>query len=148
MRTQPLDNAACRELFTECDITTPLKELAPSVDNTPITFNTKPKPEEIAALLGEARTIDEATGKPKGLAIAIFEDARAIAAEIAAEPSEDSGEPEPPPAENLSLFAAEAPAPPPAPYSLLPTPSSLSLGLASNSTTAIQVSLAAPGIRP
>src|SRR6266567_8924681 len=125
MRTQPLDNAACRELFSELEFTTLLKELAPSVDNTPITFNTKPKPEEIAALLAEARTIDEATGKPHGLSIAIFEDARAIAAEIAAEPSEDSGEPEPPPAENLTLFAAEAlapPAPPAAPYSLLPTP--------------------------
>jgi DNA polymerase-1 len=147
MRTQPLDNAACRELFSELEFTTLLKELAPSVDNTPITFNTKPKPEEVAALVAEARTIDEATGKPHGLSIAILEDARAIAAEIAAEPSEDSGEPEPPPAENLSLFAAEAPAPPAAPYSLLPTPYSLSLGLASNSTTAIQVSLDAPGIR-
>ncbi len=150
MRTQPLDNAACRELFSELEFTTLLKELAPSVDNTPITFNTKPKPEEIAALLAEARTIDEATGEPHGLSIAIFEDARAIAAEIAAEPSEDSGEPEPPPAENLTLFAAEAlapPAPPAAPYSLLPTPFSLSLGLASDSTTAIQVSLDAPGIR-
>src|SRR5216683_1791814 len=147
MRTQPLDNAACRELFSELEFTTLLKELAPSVDNTPITFNTKPKPEEIAALLAEARTIDEATGKPKGLAIAIFEDARAIAAEIAAEPSEDSGEPEPPPAENLSLFTAEAPAPPAAPYSLLPTPYSLSLGLAANNTTAIEASLDAPGIR-
>src|SRR6266851_3783921 len=147
MRTQPLDNAACRELFSELEFTTLLKELAPSVDNTPITFNAKPKPEEIAALLAEARTLDEATGKPKGLALAIFEDARAIAAEIAAEPSEDSGDPEPPPAENLSLFAAEAPASPAAPYSLLPTPYSLSLGLASNSTTAIQVSLDPPGIR-
>ncbi len=54
--------------------------------------------------------IDQATGQPHGLALAIFEDARAIAEEIAAEPSEESGEPEPPPAENLSLFGAPEPA--------------------------------------
>jgi DNA polymerase I len=37
MRTQPPDNAACRELFTELEFTTLLKELAPSVDNATIT---------------------------------------------------------------------------------------------------------------
>ena len=141
MRTQPIDNAASRELFSELEFTTLLKELAPSVDNTPITFNTKPKPEEVAALLAEARTIDESTGKPKGLAVAIFEDARAIAEEIAAEPSEESGEPEPPPAENLTLFGTSTPPPSvPSPVSS-PTDPACKLGLAANNTTAIEVSL-------
>jgi len=141
MRTQPIDNAASRELFSELEFTTLLKELAPSVDNTPITFNTKPKPEEVAALLAEARTSDESTGKPKGLAVAIFEDARAIAEEIAAEPSEESGEPEPPPAENLTLFGTSTPPPSvPSPVSS-PTDPACKLGLAANNTTAIEVSL-------
>ena len=34
MRTQPLDNAACRDLFSELEFTTLLKELAPAADNT------------------------------------------------------------------------------------------------------------------
>jgi len=147
MRTQPIDNAASRELFSELEFTTLLKELAPSVDNTPIAFNTKPNPEEIAALLAEARTIDESTGKPKGLAIAIFEDARAIAEEIAAEPSEESGEPEPPPSENLTLFGTSTPPPSlPSPISA-PTDPACKLGLAANNTTAIEVSLDHPGIK-
>ena len=41
MRTQPPDNAACRELFSELEFTTLLKELAPAADNTPITYNTQ-----------------------------------------------------------------------------------------------------------
>src|SRR6202020_738448 len=49
MRTRPVDNAACRALFTELEFTTLLKELAPSVDNTPLTYNLKPSPAEIAA---------------------------------------------------------------------------------------------------
>src|SRR6185312_15866996 len=48
MLTQPPDNAACRELFSELEFTTLLKDLAPAADNTPIAFNTKPTPEQIA----------------------------------------------------------------------------------------------------
>ena len=54
--------------------------------------------------MSEARAIDPETNLPQGLAIAIFEDARAIAEEIAAEPSDEAVEPEPPPAETMSLF--------------------------------------------
>ena len=38
MRTQPVDNAACRQLFTELEFTTLLKELAPAADNTVISY--------------------------------------------------------------------------------------------------------------
>ena len=173
MLTQPPDNAACRELFSELEFTTLLKDLAPAADNTPIAYNTRPTQEQIATLLAEASTTDEATGKPHGFAIAIFEDARAIAEEIAAEPSDESNEPEPPPAENLSLFGAPAtdarvPHPsqshrePGSPTSALARRGgegwdvdanasikdpACKLGLAVNSTTAVEVSLDAPGIK-
>ena len=159
MLTQPIDNAASRELFSELEFTTLLKELAPAADNTPIAFNTKPTHEQIAALLAEARTIDQTTGKPHGLALAIFEDARAIAEETAAEPSEESNEAEPPPAENFSLFAAPDPdarVPHPSqPHregwdvdaNASPTDPACQLGLAVDSHTALEVPLDAPGIK-
>ena len=159
MLTQPPNNAACRELFSELEFTTLLKELTPAADNTPIAFNLNPTPEQIATLLAEARAIDEATGKPHGLALAIFEDARAIAEEVAAEPTEDSGEPEPPPAENLSLFGAPATdasvSDPSQPHregsdvniNSSPKDPACKLGFAVNSTDAIEVSLDDPGVK-
>jgi DNA polymerase-1 len=145
MRTQPVDNAACRELFSELEFTTLLKELAPAVDNTPIAYNLKPSPEEIAALLAEAR--EEGEGKARGLSISIFDNPQALSEEIAAEPSDETLEPEPPPAETMSLFGAE----PSLPSSLLPLPSSVDpacrLGLAVSGDAAIEVSLDASGVR-
>ncbi len=135
MRTQPVDNAACRQLFSELEFTTLLKELAPSVDNTPTTYTLKPTPAELAQLLTEART--------SGLAIAIFEDARALSEETAAEPDPEAGEPEPPPAENLSLFGA---APPPEAPTPAPDPA-CRLGLAISPNAALEVSLDTPGLK-
>src|SRR6202789_2117678 len=54
MRTQPVDNAACRELFSELEFTTLLKELAPAADDAAFEFNLRPTPAEIAALLTAA----------------------------------------------------------------------------------------------
>ena len=53
METQPLDNAACRELFSELEFTTLLKELAPAVDNVAIAYNLSPSQEQIQTLLAE-----------------------------------------------------------------------------------------------
>ncbi len=146
MRTQPPDIAACRALFSELEFTTLLKELAPAVDNTVITYNLKPTPNEIAQLLGQAREIDPATNQPKGLAIAIFEDARAIAEEIAAEPSDDTAEPEPPAAENMSLFGT-APSPAaPATRSPVDDPARR-LGVAVTDSFAIEATVDSPGIK-
>src|SRR5271154_1481519 len=78
MLTQAPDNAACRELFSELEFTTLLKELAPSVDNTPFSYNLQPEPAQIADLLADARTVD-AAGEIKGLTVSVFEDARALA---------------------------------------------------------------------
>ena len=97
MRTQPPDNAACRELFTELEFTTLLKELAPSVDNTAISYNLKPTAAELTKLLDEARAINPDTGLARGLAIFLAEDARAVAEEIAVEADPEAVEAEPRP---------------------------------------------------
>ena len=160
MRTQPVDNAACRELFSELEFTTMLKELAPASDNSAIAYNLQPTAAEIAALLAAARTRQTAgaphlgvpgqlagwgehlasemwaSTKPRGLAIAIFEDARAIAEEVAAEPDPESpeAEPEPPPAETMDLFARpqqEARVPHPSRLTGVPGERSLLAGVAS-----------------
>ncbi len=133
MRTQPVDNAACRELFSELEFTTLLKELAPAVDNTPIAYNLKPSAEEVAALLAAART--------SGVSIALLADAQAIAEEVAAEPDV---EPEPAPAENMSLFGAPAEA---ASVAAIVKDPACRIGLAVAEHAAMAVALDAPGVR-
>jgi DNA polymerase-1 len=180
MRTQPVDNAACRDLFSELEFTTLLKELAPAADNTVFDYNLAPSGAEVAALLARAR--EQGTGnreqeagaphlvsemwdstKPRGLAIAIFEDARAVAEEVAAEPDPESGEPElePPPAETMNLFGKPQSAPAQdarVPHSSRsdgwdvsssPAPQDpvCRLGLAIDGQSAIEVALDAPGLR-
>ncbi|RZU42540.1 DNA polymerase I [Edaphobacter modestus] len=148
MRTQAPDLAACRDLFSELEFTTLLKELAPAPDNTVITYELKPTEVQIRHLVEEARAINPLTRLPNGLAIAIFKDAQAIAEEVAAEPSEDGAEAEPPPAENMSLFGVD----PPTPAAELPVARPIEdpasrLGLAVNDQFAIEVSLDQPGIK-
>jgi DNA polymerase I len=107
MATQEPDNAACRDLFSELEFTTLLKDLAPAVDNTPIAYNMAPSKEQIAALLADARSSEGV--EVKGLTLAVFEDVRALAAEIAAEENNNGeleAEPEPPPAQTMDLFGA------------------------------------------
>jgi DNA polymerase-1 len=164
MRTQPVDNAACRELFSELEFTTLLKDLAPAAGNAAFDYNLNPTPAEIAALLAEAHAPQTAgaphlvsemwdSTRPRGLALAIFEDARAIAEETAAEPDPESGEPEPepPPAETMDLFGKPSAASESAVSSaLIPGPSSdpaCRLGLAISGDAAIEVPLDAPGVR-
>src|ERR1700678_4433465 len=55
MRTQPVDNAACRALFTELEFTTLLKDLAPDQDAVATSYNVQANAEEVAKLLQEAR---------------------------------------------------------------------------------------------
>ncbi len=146
MRTQPLDNAACRELFSELEFTTLLKELAPAVDTTPITFNLTPGQMELDALLADAR-IRGADGAIKGLTLAVFEDALALAGEVRADPalSEEETEPEPVAAGNLSLFGALPE--PPEPDLAVVVPSILQIGLSASDGSAMVVALDAPGLR-
>jgi DNA polymerase-1 len=94
MRTQLPDTAACRELFSELEFTTMLKDLAPpAVDTTPIAFNTEPTAADVAALLAAARA--------NGLALSISLDTQALAEEVA---DPEAAEAEPAPPENGSLF--------------------------------------------
>ena len=151
MRTQPVDNAACRELFSELEFTTLLKELAPAVDNTTITFNLKPTPAEVAELLQQARVPHDRANEESaivggiptiaGLAISIFENIQAISEEVATSDEEAA---EPPPAENMSLFGS----PEPAPAAQTPPPDpACRLGLAVSPSHAIEVTLDTPGIK-
>jgi DNA polymerase-1 len=153
MRTQPPDNAACRDLFSELEFTTLLKELAPSVDNTPLTYNLTPTPEQITALLADARITNE-SGELKGLTIAVFEDTKALAEEIATEDATtgESIEPEPPPAETMNLFGAPEPAPAAASSAatdcdLDPQACALSLGLSTSDSSALVAPIDAAGLR-
>jgi DNA polymerase I len=143
MLTQSPDNAACRELFSELEFTTLLKELAPSVDNTPISFNLRPNPAQIADLLADARTVD-AAGEIKGLTVAVFEDARALTEEVSTDSSAEEEEPEPAPSESMSLFATSEPVTPIA--RTPPAPTILQIGLTTSESTAMVVSLDAAGL--
>ena len=152
MRTQVPDLAACRDLFSELEFTTLLKELAPAAETAVITYELKPTAVQIKHLLEEARAINPATNLPNGFAIAISEDAQAIAEEIAAEPSDDGSEPEPPPAENMTLFGTTSEARVPHPSlseggdQESPDPA-CRLGLAVNDHFALEASLDDPGIK-
>ncbi len=162
MRTQPVDNAACRALFSELEFTTLLKELAPATDNTVITFNTHPTPDEVEALLAEARLpLDSDTSnlatdnrreesaslKPRGLALAITETAQAIAEETSADPGENPEDadappdPEPPQPETMSLFGAPPPADTPEAAAKQVASSACSLGASTSPTSGLQVEL-------
>jgi DNA polymerase-1 len=141
MRTQPVDNAACRELFTELEFTTLLKDLAPSADNTPITFNTRPTPAEVEALLTQAREPGQA------LALAIPPDARALSEEIAdttTDPESPELEPEPAPPTSMSLFGAPDDTP-----AVITAPQDLAckLGLAATPNAALEAPLDTPSLR-
>ena len=178
MRTQPVDNAACRALFSELEFTTLLKDLPPATDNTVITFNTKPTPAEVEALLAEARqpaaspTVchperspqgavegPASTGAPhtstpsRGLSIAISETAQALAEEIAADSSDNPDAPEEPEPETLqpetmSLFGAPPPAATPDEAAKQIASSACPLGLSTSPTSAFQADLDDPTYGP
>ncbi len=140
MRTQPVDNAACRALFTELEFTTLLKDLAPDVDAVVTTYKVKASAEDLKALLEEAREAGH-------LAIAMAANSQALAEEFGAE-AEAEVEVEPEPAQNMSLFggpeeevAAEAPV-----VEERGDPA-CRLGLAVTAGLSIEVGLDTPGVR-
>jgi DNA polymerase-1 len=140
MRTRPVDNAACRALFTELEFTTLLKDLAPDVDAVVTTYNVKATAEELAALLVESRAAGH-------LALAMAANAQAVAEEVGAE-AEAEVEAEPEPAQNMSLFGA------PVEDTVAETVAvaagsdpACRLGLAVTAGHAIEVGLDTPGLR-
>jgi DNA polymerase-1 len=106
MRTRPVDNAACRALFTELEFTTMLKDLAPDVDAVLTTYNVKATAEDLAKLLAEAREAGH-------LALALAANTQAIAEELAAEAVDPNSnvdvEVEPEPPQTMSLFGVAEP---------------------------------------
>jgi DNA polymerase I len=145
MLTQPPDNAACRELFSELEFTTLLKELAPSVVSVPVSYNLSPTSEQISELLADARSAD-VSGNIKGLTLAVFEDARALAEEVCADvPAEEGAEPEPPPSKSMSLFGTQEPETQGQRIPVVST--ALQIGLATSTSSAMVVSLQAPGLK-
>ncbi len=139
MRTQAPDNSACRELFSELEFTTMLKELAPAENNVEVEYLLAPKPEDVSTLLAQARSSTE------GLALAVFKDAKALVVDTTASTDDAEVEAEPGPAENLSLFAAASTAP--TPVAAAPTEPEVQVGLAVSSTAALQASLDSQGLR-
>jgi DNA polymerase-1 len=140
MRTRPVDNAACRALFTELEFTTLLKDLAPDVDAVVTTYNVKASAEELAALLKESREAGH-------LALAMAANAQAVAEEVGAE-AEVEAEAEPEPAQNMSLFGGvEEEVATKSPLVAASGDVACRLGLAVNAGFAIEVGLDTPGLR-
>jgi len=138
MRTRPVDNAACRALFTELEFTTMLKDLAPDVDAVLTTYNVKATEEELARLLVEARAAGH-------LALAMAANAQAVAEEISADAAAEAEvEVEPEPAQTMSLFGA-----PEAEVKAVVevVDPACRLGLAVTVAQAMEVSLEMPGMR-
>jgi DNA polymerase-1 len=143
MRTRPMDNAACRALFTELEFTTLLKDLAPDVDAVATTYSVKAHADELAQLLAEAR-------KAGHLAIALAANTQAIAEELAIDgETEVEAEPEAP--QTMSLFGD-----PGEPTTSAQTAAELAsavadpacrVGLAVTAAHAIEVSLDTAGLR-
>jgi DNA polymerase-1 len=139
MRTQPVDNAACRALFTELEFTTLLKDLAPDVDAVVTTYNVKASEEELAKLLVEAREAGH-------LAVAMAANAQAVAEEIGAD-VEAEVEVEPEPAQNMSLFGGGEEEVAATPVVEERGDPACRLGLAVTAKLSLEVGLDTPGLR-
>jgi len=134
MRTQEIDAEACRELFSELEFTTLLKDLAPpKVDATPVSFNTQPTTEDIAALLEKARK--------GGLALTVSLDGQALAEEVADPEAADVAEPAQPENGNLFEMMSALPVQAPVVHATAPT---LVMGFAAEIDHGIAVDLNLP----
>ena len=142
MRTRPVDNAACRDLFSELEFTTLLKELAPAVDNTPIAFHLKATGADLASLIATARTASGVS--THGISVAISQNAQALTEEVGA-PTDEESDPEPAPAENMSLFGSMTDAPDPAAQH--PADPACRIAMAVSTDAAYEFALDTPGLR-
>ncbi len=158
MRTQPVDNAACRALFTELEFTTLLKDLAPDVAATPTTYTINATAADLAELLQQAGAPDLSPleiGVPtasRGLAIALAATTQAISEEIAADPADPNIDPEPEPEAptTMSLFGnpeSETSTVYPLLSTVSPSDPACLLGLAVTPNHAIGIGLDTLGLR-
>ncbi len=98
MQTQPPDASACRQLFTELEFTTLLKELAPAEETRTAQYVSEPSGEETAEFLREART--------NGFSLAIPASEIEVAAEQVSEQESESIEEREPELKFMSLLDA------------------------------------------
>ena len=107
MRTQPPDASACRQLFTELEFTTLLKELAPIEPEHPVEYVLQPTPEQVAAFIEQA--------KQEGFALALPSSELTAVAEQISEQEADAIEEKEPELKTMSLLdlvdAVEQPLP-------------------------------------
>ncbi|HEX3436322.1 MAG TPA: DNA polymerase I, partial [Pseudacidobacterium sp.] len=107
LRTQLPDLNACRQLFTELEFTTLLKELAPAVPDKPVEYLLNPTPEDIHAFTLQARE--------HGFALALPGSELEALAEQVSEQETESAEEKEPELRTMSLLdlaeATEKPAP-------------------------------------
>lgn len=107
MRTQPLDTNACRQLFTELEFTTLLKELAPPEPEHSVEYLLDPSREEIEAFIAQARK--------NGFALALPSTELESIAEQVSEQETEGAEEKEPELKTMSLLelaeAAEQPVP-------------------------------------
>lgn len=96
MRTQSPDVEACRQLFTELEFTTLLKELAPAVQEHPVNYVLDPTPEQVAEFLSRARQ--------NGFALALPSSVLEIASEQVSEQETESIEEREPELKTMSLL--------------------------------------------
>jgi DNA polymerase-1 len=126
MLTQPPDTNACRELFTELEFTSLLKELAPTEQAEEVRYILHPTPEEITAFLTHA--------KSSGFALAL----NPTTATPTDTDSESPEEAEPVPATSLELNFLDTPEPTAKPA---PAAEEILLGVAAENASALVLPL-------
>jgi DNA polymerase-1 len=133
MRTQPLDAAACRTLFTELEFTSLLKELAPAEEVEEAEYLTHPTVGQVEAFLKLARQ--------KGFAFALPAP-EAQAAQAGDADTESVEEPEAAPvAQNMSMLDMFDQAPADVPVSAPSTPTEFHLGVSAEAGIALVLPL-------
>ncbi len=127
MRTQAIDTAACRSLFTELEFTTMLKELVPDELATPIEYILEPSPEQIAEFKQQAFL--------RGFALALPASELEVISEQVSEAETEAAEEREPELRTMSFDFSAAPAQP------LPAPEKrpTRAGVAANDGTALLV---------
>ncbi|MHB1022046.1 MAG: DNA polymerase I [Acidobacteriaceae bacterium] len=131
MHTQPLDPVACRELFTELEFTSLLKELGPEMDSTAAEYLLEPTLADVEHLIEHARE--------HGLALVMDPSATG---DVSSE--EEDGETEPEPPQQGSLMLNEPAPEKPAAKQV----ASLWLGLAAEPGKAMRLQLNSPAAKP
>lgn len=132
MHTQPLDPVACRELFTELEFTSLLKEIGPEVDSRPAEYLLEPALADVEELIRHAQE--------HGLAL-VLDPAALEGVASGEEEAEAEKEPEAPVQGSLLLHEA-------APAQAAKSAAALWLGVAAEPGRAMRVQLHSDAAKP